>query len=45
MSNHRPDPQRLDRTDQSGRPVVVTAALALLVLVLVAMVVVFALTT
>jgi hypothetical protein len=45
MSNHRPDPERLDRTEQSGRPLIPMVFLALLVLALVAMVVVFVLTT
>jgi hypothetical protein len=45
MSNHRPDPERLDRTEQSGRPLLPMAGIALLVLALLAMVVVFVLTT
>ena len=45
MSNHRPDPQRLDKTEQSGRPFIPMAGIALLVLALVAMVVIFVLTT
>lgn len=45
MSNHRPDPERVDRTEQSGRPFIPMVGVALLVLALLAMLVIFVLTT